>query len=311
MVKVAVAGGTGGIGQHIVEGIVASGKHEVIVLSRRTSHPDLDALNVRVVPVSYDDPASLASALQGVHTIISTISGFNEASMVVPQLALLDAAVKAGVKRFAPSEFSVRADPESPIEIYRLKRLVARAVASSGLEYTIFECGSFMNYLACGTRGIGHLRELRLLFDVENASAKLPGDGSTHIVYTRAEDIGRFVAASLDLEHWPECSQMRGDRLRLNEVVKLAEEVRGKKFNVTYVSEEQILAKINSSERSTLKHPDAQFSSFDLEKFLNQWLLECLRDNPVGFEGKNLNELCPQVQPMGVAEFLRTWWGQK
>ena len=85
----------------------------------------------------------------------------------------------------------------------------------------------------------------------------------------------------------------------------------GKKYNVTYVPEEQILAKINSSELGTLKHPDAQFAAFDLEKFLHQWLLECLRDNHVGFEGKNLNELCPEVRPMGVAEFLRTWWGQK
>ena len=73
MVKVAVAGGTGGIGLHIVEGIVETGEHEVIVLSRKADVPYLASLGVTVRTVSYDDPASLASALAGVHTVISTL----------------------------------------------------------------------------------------------------------------------------------------------------------------------------------------------------------------------------------------------
>ena len=99
MVKVAVAGGTGCIGLHIVEGLVQTGKHEVIVLSRRASHPVLDKLGVSTVPVSYDDPAALVKALEGVHTVISTIFGVGEGVITKPQLALLDAAIKAGKHR--------------------------------------------------------------------------------------------------------------------------------------------------------------------------------------------------------------------
>lgn len=52
--------------------------------------------------VDYADHASLVFALQGVHTIISTISVNGPES----QLALLEAAKEAGAKRFAPSEFA-------------------------------------------------------------------------------------------------------------------------------------------------------------------------------------------------------------
>ncbi|EKM60077.1 uncharacterized protein PHACADRAFT_250947 [Phanerochaete carnosa HHB-10118-sp] len=311
MVKVAVAGGTGGIGLHIVEAIVEAGNHDVIVLSRRPSHPVLDKLGVPIVAVSYNDPAALVKALEGVHTVISTIAGPGADAFTDAQLALLDAAVKAGVTRFAPSEFAARSAADNPIEIYRAKWPVTEAVKKSGLEYTIYEVGMFMNYLASGTPGLGHLDPLTLIFDVEHCKATLPGDGSAYFVQTRGEDIGKFVAASLDLDKWPEFSQIRGDRRKLNEIVQLAEQVRGQKFDVTYLSEQQLLETINSSSPGTLKHPDERFAALDMEKILAQWFLQTLRSNPLGFEGKNINELLPQVQPVGVPEFLQQWWGKK
>ena len=320
MVKVAIAGGTGHTGLHIVEGIVESGKHDIVVLSRKSTHPVLVALGVPIITVSYDDPASLKQALQGVHTVISTISGLTPDAMTVPQLALLDAAAKAGVKRFAPSEFGTRSIPDNPVELYRDKWPVLEAVRRSGLEYTVFEIGIFMNTLASGTPGVGHLPPVKFIFDVEGCRATIPGDGSAHIVYTRVEDVGRFVAASLDLEAWTEVSQIRGDRKTYNEVIKLAEEARGKRlrirlcyerearligfagkeFEVTYLSEEQLMKTI--AERADKK--------LDIQKMFAQWWLEVLRDNPAGYEGKNLNELCPQVQPVDIEEFLRKWWSK-
>ena len=128
MVRVAVAGGTGGVGLHIVEAIVETGLHDVVVLSRKADVPHLTALGVTVHAVSYDDVSSLVRALDGVHTVISTISGIDADSITHPQLALLEAAVKAGVKRFAPSEFASRAIPDNSIDLYKHKWPVAEAV---------------------------------------------------------------------------------------------------------------------------------------------------------------------------------------
>lgn len=300
MVKVAIAGGTGHTGLHIAEAIVAAGKHELIVLSRQTSHPVLDKLGVPIVTVDYADPSSLDRALSSVHTVISTISGMTADQLATPQLALLDAAVRSGVVRFAPSEFGTRAIPDNPVELYRPKWPVLDAVMRSGLEYTVFEVGLYMNILASGTPGVGHLPPMRFMFDVEKCTATIPGDGTASVVYTRIEDVGRFVAASLDLDVWPQYSQMRGDRMTYNEVLQIAEGVRGKKFQTTYLSKEQLL-KIIDERRDKVS---------DLQKMFAQWWLEVLGDNPVGYEGKNLNDLCPEVQPMGIKEFLNKWWSK-
>lgn len=227
MVTVAIAGGTGGIGRHIVEGILENKTHDLVVLSRQSSCPDLEKLGVRVVTVSYDDPSSLARALVGIHTVISTIAGTSYADVVTPQLALLEAARKAGVKRFAPSEFAGVAQPGDAHSLYGLKRIVADAVRESGLEYTLFANGVFMNYLACGTPGMGHLQSYTYLFDIEGCKADLPGDGDRYVVWTRGDDVGRFVAASLALKSWPETSRIAGDRKTLNETLKIAEAIRG------------------------------------------------------------------------------------
>lgn len=227
MVVVAIAGGTGGIGKHIVEAILATKKHEVVVLSRSPTHALLESKGAKIVAVSYTDATTLDSALQGVHTVISTIGGHDYDSWVTPQLALLEAATRTGVKRFVPSDWSFRGLPHDPIVLYSYKAPVEEAVRKSRLEYTSFELGVFMNYLASGTPGAGYLAPLKFVLDVENCSGMIPGDGNKPVVMTRAEDVGTFVAAALDLPKWPEVSRMAGDRLSYNEILVLVENIRG------------------------------------------------------------------------------------
>ncbi|CAF3460786.1 unnamed protein product [Rotaria socialis] len=81
---VVFAGGSGGLGRHIVDA-------------------DQTREGVDVVKVNYSDHQSLLVELQGVHTVISCFIGIEESSMV-SQLNLLDACLEAKVKRFVPSE---------------------------------------------------------------------------------------------------------------------------------------------------------------------------------------------------------------
>ncbi|KAJ3550898.1 hypothetical protein NM688_g4974 [Phlebia brevispora] len=299
MVKVAIAGGTGHLGLCIAESIVAGKKHEVIVLSRSASNPDLERLGVKVVQVSYTDPSSLDRALAGVHTVIASIFSFDPDAIISPQLALLGASVRSGVKRFAPSEFNAAKLYDKAITMYVPKLTVEEAVRKSGLEFTLYECGSFMNYLADGTPGLGRANSMKFVLDVEACTAEIPGDGNIGVALTRIEDIGEFVAASLDLEKWPEVSQMAGDVKTHNQMVSIAEAVRGKKFEVTYEPVEKLKAQRN---------PNAS----DLYgKFLNA-LAEAkllITTGRYDFKDPNLNKLCPQVKPMGIEEFLKKWFG--
>src|ERR1700722_3286228 len=93
---IVVAGGTGGIGRHIVDGILATKKHTVKVFTRRdpSASAELIAKGVDVVKVDYSDHASLVKELQGVHTIISCLGSIDN-SFTQSQLNLLDACLEA------------------------------------------------------------------------------------------------------------------------------------------------------------------------------------------------------------------------
>lgn len=57
------------------------------------------------VKANYEDPKQLAHALQGVNTLLSFIATAEDPKSTV-QKNLIDAAIEAGVQRFAPSEWS-------------------------------------------------------------------------------------------------------------------------------------------------------------------------------------------------------------
>lgn len=60
---------------------------------------------VSYIRTSYEDFNQLARALHGVHTVLSfLVTQVDPVSMA--QKNLIDAAVQAGVKRFAPSEWA-------------------------------------------------------------------------------------------------------------------------------------------------------------------------------------------------------------
>ena len=229
MVKVAIAGATGHIGSQLVEALAAGKKHDIIVLSRAPNPLDetFRSLGAELRPISYSDPASLEKALAGVHTVVSTIFSLDPDVLLNCQLALLDAAKRTGVKRFVPSEFNVLGKHDDPIEMYRPKAHVSDAVRKSGLEYTLFENGIYMNYLATGTPGLGPASPINFVVNVGECTADIPGTGEEGVAYTRVQDIARFVAASLDLEKWPEVSRMAGEMTTYNKIVAQAETIRG------------------------------------------------------------------------------------
>ncbi|CAF2048291.1 unnamed protein product [Rotaria magnacalcarata] len=80
---VVVAGGTGGVGRYIVDGIHCSGK-PLVVFSRKESQ-ELAAKGVKVVVVDYKNKESLLKALKGVHTVISTMESEDDLDGVKAQ----------------------------------------------------------------------------------------------------------------------------------------------------------------------------------------------------------------------------------
>ncbi|EIM90015.1 NAD-P-binding protein [Stereum hirsutum FP-91666 SS1] len=297
MVKVALAGCAGGFGHQILEAVLASKKHSIVLLTR-TPKPSLTARGVDVRTVDYMDHSSLVSALQGVHTVIWTISAHFPDEQYKSEVALLEAAKEAGAKRFAPSEYAGKSN--EGVELYAAKIKVWEACQASGLECTRLICGVFLNTMVTGTpknqtEALGGLKPWNFLVAIPAGTADIPGDGKTPVPFTSTQDAGRFVAGSLDLERWEPVSGMAGGKKTYDEVVEIIERITGGKRKMLrkYTSAEELRRKARE-ETNMFVRSMCQFNAL-------------LADGEIDFEA-NLNELLPSVQPIGVEEFLRKYW---
>ena len=114
------------VAQEVIDALVATKKHEILLLSRKVriycsqlyeSHvfpSDMPAQDVPAeeaapgvtwIKTNYQDTKQLAEILKGVDTVLSFVVVQSDPGSVV-QKNLIDAAVQAGVKRFAPSEWA-------------------------------------------------------------------------------------------------------------------------------------------------------------------------------------------------------------
>lgn len=125
------------------------------------------------------------------------------------------------------------------------------AFRSNPLTYTSrIQHSVFLNTMVFGTpknqeEALGGLRPFNYIVDIPAGIADIPGDGKMPVSFTSTQDVGRFVAASLDLEHWEPVSGMAGDKKTYDEVVEIAERVTGgkKKILRRYTSIEELRKK--------------------------------------------------------------------
>ncbi|KAH7118216.1 hypothetical protein B0J13DRAFT_613120 [Dactylonectria estremocensis] len=237
MNKIAIAGGSESLGKAVVDGIRA-GKHEYVILSRK---PQADP---HVIAVDYSDVQGLRDILEkeNVHTVISTMGLYTPAHHR-SQMSLIEAAELAGpTKRFIPSEFGFHIKKEHgdlqvsfPFKLQTVERL-----ENTGLEFTLVNTGVFLDYLVW-PKIPSHMRTSTIWINLAQNLAALPGDGNQMVAFTHTRDIGRFVAALLDLPKWERRYCAIGDRLTLNEIVQIAEEVKGTTFNKKYDSEADLV----------------------------------------------------------------------
>lgn len=294
MVTTAIAGGATRVGLHIIEAILNTKKHKVILLSR-SNQPDLTNRGVDVRIVDYGSTKQLKEALAGAHTVISCISPYGTDS-ISAELNLLQGAKEARVSRFVPSEWV--ADCHDIVDLYAKKETVWQAVKSSGLEYTRFTNGLWMNVWGPGCirdekEALAGYEGPAFAIDLRAGTATFPGDGSQKVVLTTIQDIGRFVAASLELPKWQPESRIVGDKLSFIDVADLVKTICGRDLRVTRISSEEILRTLEGEQSAS-------------ERFYYQLLLS-IAIGRLDFE-PTLNDLCPDIKPLSVADYLRRHW---
>ncbi len=107
--KFLIAGATGNLGQRIALNLIEQGV-AVEALVRRGSPKEkvsnLKKMDIRIHEVDFNNEPELVKACTGAHCVISALSGLRSV-ILDAQSQLLAAAVKAGVPRFIPSDYSI------------------------------------------------------------------------------------------------------------------------------------------------------------------------------------------------------------
>ncbi|MCJ1386188.1 hypothetical protein MMC17_009314 [Xylographa soralifera] len=236
MVKIAIVGGSGSglstdVAQEIIDVLVAAKKHEILLLSRKDAPASSAPQGVTWIKANYEDPKQLAQILQGVHTVLSFIATQEDPASTV-QKNLIDAAVQASVKRFAPSEWA--SSGLEHLSWYAYKAETRRYLKELNkdkkiLEYTLFQPGLFLNYLTGPYKSSNHVHVMETPFDFNKRRALvLDGGDNSRITLTTVQDLAYVVARAIDFEgEWPVVSGIRGGDMSIGQLIALGEKIRG------------------------------------------------------------------------------------
>jgi uncharacterized protein YbjT (DUF2867 family) len=312
MRSVVIAGGaSASLGRSIVQGILTlSPDWKPIVLSRSAVAPPwlsplLESGKVELRQVNYRDHSTLVSSLGGTHTVISILLG-DPSSWHATQIALLNAAKEAGVKRFAPSEFGIGVKGTPQVTGLAGSLDVWKACEESGLEWTRFECGLFLNYLGFAVTDDrreealgGREKDGEWLFYPSQRRAELPlkPNGTfPRITVTAVEDIGKFVAKSLALDPWENVYNMVGDTLPMDEVVRAAENAMGQEWDITTIPPVELERSL-ATEQDAIKKLWLELGLVYTHDAMDEGVLE-----------PQLNRLFPDIKTVTVKEYMKRYY---
>ncbi len=244
-----VAGATGVLGSEVVRRLLARGK-KVRAMVRATSKPEavepLRKAGAEIVIGDLKDRKSLDAACAGVDGVVTGVSAITTAregdSFDVTDgegnKALMDAARKAGAKKFVLVSFDADRSPDCPLA--QAKRSAEEHLKKSGLDYTILHPSLFFE------SWLGPM----LFADTAAGTARVYGEGTKPIRYVAVADVAELAVQSLTSPRASRATIPFGgpEEISQRDAVAMFEEAFGKKFAVTEVPEAALEAQWKAAE---------------------------------------------------------------
>jgi len=229
--RVLVAGGTGYLGSRLVPRLLATGR-PVRVLARGDARVPAGAETARG---DLADPAALAQALEGVHTVYHLVGIIREegpstfrAVHVDGTRALVQAARAAGARRILYVS-AIGARPDAPTAYWRTKAEAEAIVQGSGLEWIVLRPS-----LVFAPDG-----EIFRILAQLTAFPIVPvlGPGTARLAPIRADDLADIEVRALDRPAaWNRVHEAAGpEALEFNELVRRAARARGRRVALVHV----------------------------------------------------------------------------
>ncbi|RYP41826.1 hypothetical protein DL768_010436 [Monosporascus sp. mg162] len=291
------------------------------------------------VQTTYEDKPELVRLFNGLEAVLCFLPVHLDPENAT-QKRLIDAAVEAGVKRFAPSEWATGVKLETSLDAipwYAGKIEISRYLenlnkekkvslfatgacemleANSSfkvIEYTRFQVGTFMNYLGHPHKTSRHVGTIPFLFNFEKQHAILiEGSLDDVVVWTTVQDIAGVVARAVEYEgEWPAVGGISGSRVTIGEMLRLGEAI-GKPFTVDWLKRGDLEAEVRKTDGITVvdlhKAPREEVETW-LESALRRILLAISRGAYAVTD--EWNRILPDYEFTQVGDLLKEVWGEK
>ncbi|RYE89759.1 MAG: NmrA family protein [Myxococcales bacterium] len=225
---IALAGATGDLGGRIAQALVARG-----ATVRALVRPDLGVkerttlvtTGAELVAARPDDASEMTQALAGAACVVSALNGLREV-MIERQGVLLDAAVRAGVPRFIPSDFAADFTRTRPGDNrnFDLRREFMARVDRAPIRATSILNGAFMDMLGA-EMPILQPRLRRVLYwqDADQA-----------LDFTTKDDVAAFTAAAALDPAAPRWLRIAGGAVSARDLAALMSDVTGARYRVLW-----------------------------------------------------------------------------
>jgi nucleoside-diphosphate-sugar epimerase len=224
--KIVVAGATGNLGFQIVENLVRHNATVIAIVRQSTNAEKINALEklgVQVQKVDMQNVEAVTKICSGISCVVSALSGLEDV-ILGTQKILLDAAVKAGVPRFIPSDYSLDFTKFNDGENRNLdwRRQFHTYLNAQPIKATTIFNGAFMDMLTNEIPMIIFKKKLVLHWD--NANHKM--------CFTKVSDVAKYTAnAALD-NTTPRYLYIAGDYKSPSEIREIVSEVYGNRFKL-------------------------------------------------------------------------------
>ncbi|KAL2694915.1 hypothetical protein Neosp_001504 [[Neocosmospora] mangrovei] len=259
-IKVAVAGATGETGSSIIRGLLASttSKFQVTALVRPSSLSkpevlELKEMGVKVVGADLTGPEEdLKAILTDMDVVISAVN----ATALLNEIPLINAAKSAGVGRYVPCFFATVVPPNG---ILRLRDVVY-------LPYTVIDVGWWYQI------ALPRVPSGRLDKALAMPAQYIPGDGNTPSAMTDVKDIGRYVARVIaDPQTLNRMVFAYTELHTTNEVYDIVEKQSGETIERKYMPEDEIKAKAAAAQQSNTIPGSLENVSESQFQYWNTW----------------------------------------
>jgi nucleoside-diphosphate-sugar epimerase len=272
---IVLAGATGNLGGRIARAILKRGAN-VRAIVRHNSDPEkveeLRKWGAVIADVDFNSLTEVAGACMGGSCVISALSGLRDV-IIDTQTLLLDAAVKSGVPRFIPSDYSADFTklPPGTNRNFDLRREFHKRLDKAPIAATSILNGMFMDLLTGQAPYI--LFKFKRVVYWKNADQLLD--------FTTMDDTAEFVAAAALDTSTPRFLRIAGDQISARMMMEAVSEVTGKKFRLLHaggLGSLEVMIKIMRSIRlqSSALYPPWQGMQYSHNMFSGRAKLEPL-----------------------------------